>query len=142
MEKNISQKWKLNKNPQITVGKPLCNSKIYILDSYLNKVPVGVIGEIYIRGCGVGNGYLNHPELIKERFIQYSFDTINCSNGIMYRTGDIGKWTFEGEIVCYGRTDFQVKIRDERIELAEIENCIKEMKGIRNRNWKINLPYL
>eukprot|EP00833_Pecoramyces_ruminatium_P005930 jgi/Orpsp1_1/1179962/evm.model.c7180000071593.1 len=130
LDKNICK----NKmfNPQITVGKPLCNFKMYILDKYMKPVPVGVVGEIYIGGYGVGKGYLNRPELTNEKFLDCPYYKINGNNGKMYRTGDLGKWTEEGEIVCCGRIDFQVKIRGQRIELNEIENCIKEMKEIKS----------
>eukprot|EP00833_Pecoramyces_ruminatium_P006152 jgi/Orpsp1_1/1180184/evm.model.c7180000072423.1 len=130
LDKNICKNKKFN--PQITVGKPLCNFKMYILDKYMKPVPVGVVGEIYIGGYGVGKGYLNRPELTNEKFLDCPYYKINGNNGKMYRTGDLGKWTEEGEIVCCGRIDFQVKIRGQRIELNEIENCIKEMKEIKS----------
>eukprot|EP00833_Pecoramyces_ruminatium_P010312 jgi/Orpsp1_1/1184344/evm.model.c7180000089162.1 len=130
LDRSISKNIKFN--PQVTVGKPLCNFKMYILDKYMKPVPVGVVGEIYIGGYGVGKGYLNRPELTKEKFLDCSYYKINGNIGKMYRTGDLGKWTEEGEIVCCGRIDFQVKIRGQRIELNEIENCIKEIKEIKS----------
>eukprot|EP00833_Pecoramyces_ruminatium_P008189 jgi/Orpsp1_1/1182221/evm.model.c7180000080399.2 len=118
-------------NDKITIGKPLCNYKIYILDRYKKPVPIGVEGEIYIGGYGVGKGYLNRPELTKERFVEnpFNFDG-DEHNRIMYRTGDLGKWTSGGEIEYLGRIDFQVKINGLRIELGEIESKIHEMPEI------------
>jgi len=130
LRKNIGQN--IKHNSQITVGKPLCNFKIYILDKYMNPVPIDVVGEIYIGGYGVGKGYLNRPELTKEKFLNCPYYEDNGNIGKMYRTGDMGKWTKDGEIVCCGRTDNQVKIRGQRIELNEIENCIKEIKEIKS----------
>eukprot|EP00833_Pecoramyces_ruminatium_P001369 jgi/Orpsp1_1/1175401/evm.model.c7180000053703.1 len=129
---NISEKWLENnkENRKITIGKPLCNSKLYILDKYMKPVPVGVEGEIFIGGYGVGNGYLNREELTKEKFIECPFSSGNKYDGLMYRTGDIGKWTEEGEIEYSGRIDFQVKIHGQRLELSEIESVMKEIKEI------------
>eukprot|EP00833_Pecoramyces_ruminatium_P001157 jgi/Orpsp1_1/1175189/evm.model.c7180000052945.1 len=121
-----------NKTEKITIGKPLCNSKIYILNKYKNPVPIGVEGEIYIGGYGVGKGYLNRPELTKEKFIENPFNFDNDEhNRIMYRTGDLGKWTSEGEIEYLGRIDFQVKINGQRVELGEIENKVLEIPEIK-----------
>jgi len=116
---------------KIPIGKPNCNNSIYILDKYLKPVPIGVEGEIYIGGYGVGKGYLNREELTKEKFVGNPFNYNNDPhNRIMYRSGDLGKWTVNGEIEYLGRIDFQVKINGQRIELGEIESIIKEMKGI------------
>ncbi|OUM57547.1 hypothetical protein PIROE2DRAFT_17434 [Piromyces sp. E2] len=117
----------------ITIGKPSCNYKVYILDKYLKPVPIGVEGEIYMGGYGVGKGYLNREELTKERYVENPFNSTNdkyCK--IMYKTGDLGKWTPNGETIYLGRSDDQVKIRGQRIEVSEIENTIKEMNGIEN----------
>eukprot|EP00833_Pecoramyces_ruminatium_P016089 jgi/Orpsp1_1/1190121/evm.model.d7180000076720.1 len=121
---------KIKGNDNVTIGKPNCNYKIYILDRTLKPVPIGVTGEIFISGYGVGKGYLNRPELTKEKFIECPYCNRNDKPSIMYRTGDIGRWTSNGEIECLGRIDFQVKIRGQRIELHEIENIVKEMKEI------------
>ncbi|OUM56197.1 hypothetical protein PIROE2DRAFT_19301 [Piromyces sp. E2] len=117
--------------PIITVGKPLCNFNIYILDKYLKPVPTEVNGEIYIGGHGVGQGYLNQTQLTKEKFIDCPYHLHKSTSNKMYRTGDIGKWTKDGEIICIGRTDFQVKIHGIRIELGEIENIVEEIEGIK-----------
>ncbi|ORX65549.1 AMP-binding-domain-containing protein, partial [Anaeromyces robustus] len=120
-----------NEEILITIGKPLCNCKVYILDKYLKPVPVGVEGEIYVGGYGVGKGYFNRKELTQERYIENPFNFNNeMHNRIMYKTGDIGKWTENGEVEYLGRIDFQVKIRGQRIELGEIENTVKEIEDI------------
>ncbi|OUM58101.1 hypothetical protein PIROE2DRAFT_16713 [Piromyces sp. E2] len=120
-----------NKELMISIGKPLRNCRMYILDKNMKPVPIGIEGEIFIGGYGVGKGYLNRPELTQEKFVVNPFvnDEGNGRN-VMYRTGDLGKWTEEGEIICLGRIDFQVKIRGQRIELSEIENTINEINEI------------
>ncbi len=103
----------------ITIGKPIANTQIYILDKYGNPTPIGVTGELCIAGDCVGAGYLNRPELTAEKFVDNPF-----GEGKMYRTGDLAYWREDGNIVYVGRNDFQVKIRGLRIELGEIENAI------------------
>lgn len=104
----------------ITIGKPIHNTQIYILDSNFNLLPQGIPGEIYISGDGVGKGYLNNDNLTLERYLNNPF----IPNSIMYKTGDIGIWLKNGEIQCKGRSDSQIKLRGLRIELGEIENKI------------------
>ncbi|OUM56422.1 hypothetical protein PIROE2DRAFT_18982, partial [Piromyces sp. E2] len=105
----LSKKFnKSNKNVnKITIGKPLCNCKLYILDKYLKPVPIGVEGEIYIGGYCVGKGYLNRKNLTQEKFVECPYSSEKNSKKLMYSTGDLGKWTEEGEIECLGRIDFQ-----------------------------------
>ena len=104
----------------IPIGKPISNTKIYILDGDLNPVPIGVTGKIYVSGSGLARGYLNKPELTREKFISNPFE-----EGVrMYDTGDLGCWLADGNIEFLGRKDDQVKIRGYRIELGEIENTI------------------
>eukprot|EP00833_Pecoramyces_ruminatium_P013045 jgi/Orpsp1_1/1187077/evm.model.d7180000055271.1 len=120
------------KENKINIGKPFCNCKIYILDKYMKPVPIGIEGEICIGGYGVGKGYLNREELTKEKFIENPFNDENDDhNRIMYRTGDLGKWTLNGEIEYLGRSDFQVKIHGQRIELEEIETTVNEIDEIK-----------
>ena len=109
----------------ITIGKPIANIQIYILDAYRRVVPTGVTGELCIAGDGVGAGYLNSPELTAEKFIDNPF-----GEGKLYKTGDLAYWREDGNIVYVGRNDFQVKIRGLRIELGEIENAMQSVDGI------------
>jgi amino acid adenylation domain-containing protein/non-ribosomal peptide synthase protein (TIGR01720 family) len=111
-------------NTPIPVGKPIGNVKIYILDSFLNRCPIGIKGEIYISGIAVGKGYINDHEKTKAAFLTNPF---SGNKERMYKTGDIGSWNSDGTINFYGRTDFQVKIRGYRIELEEIENQIEDI---------------
>lgn len=107
---------------EITIGKPVDNTQVYILDEALNMQPDGVVGEIFIGGTGVANGYLNRPDLTAGRFLD---DPYSGSAGArMYRTGDLGRFTSNGEVQCLGRSDHQVKIRGFRIELEEIEYAL------------------
>ncbi len=115
----------------ITIGKPIANTQIYILDKDSNPVPIGVAGELCIAGAGVGKGYLNRPELTAEKFVSNPFATEENHHGkIMYHTGDLACWRADGEIEYLGRIDTQVKIRGLRIELGEIESVMSSFEGI------------
>lgn len=111
---------------KINIGRPIDNTQIYILDKDLNVCPIGVSGEIYIAGDGVGIGYVNNEEITKERFLVNPFDT----NTRFYRTGDLGTYLPNGEISYIGRMDNQIKIRGLRIELDEIEKWILRFPDI------------
>jgi len=113
----------------ITIGRPIANTEIYILDENLHNLTDGSTGEIVIGGDGVAKGYLNRPELTAEKFIDDPF-TENVG-AKMYRTGDLGKFKENGEIVCLGRIDHQVKVRGYRIELEEIEHALVNQPGIK-----------
>ena len=102
---------------KITIGRPVSNNKVYIVDQEMNLVPIGVPGELCISGEKLARGYLNRPELTAEKFVQNPFD----SQGRLYKTGDKAKWTEDGKIDFLGRIDHQVKIRGFRIETGEIE---------------------
>lgn len=110
----------------ITIGKPIANTQIYILDKNRKPLPIGVAGELCISGDGVGKGYLNRPELTAEKFIPNPF----IEGKIMYCTGDLACWRPNGEIEYLGRIDTQVKIRGLRIELGEIESVMSSFDGI------------
>jgi amino acid adenylation domain-containing protein len=108
----------------ITIGKPIDNTQVYILDESLTHVKQNTIGEIYIAGEGVAEGYLNRPELSMNRFIPDPFSNVPGTK--MYRTGDLGKILANGDIQCFGRIDQQVKIRGHRIEPGEIEHHLNQ----------------
>ncbi|MDC9596579.1 non-ribosomal peptide synthetase [Xenorhabdus anantnagensis] len=114
---------------QITIGRPIANTQIYLLDKHNQPVPIGVTGEIHIGGIGLARGYLNLPELTAERFIADPFNT--DPDARLYKTGDLGRWLPDGNIAYLGRNDFQVKIRGLRIELGEIETRLLQCTDIR-----------
>ena len=106
---------------QISIGRPIGNTKIYILDNNLQPVPIGVTGEMYIGGDGLARGYLNRPELTSEKFIPNPFAV-----GSLYRTGDLACYLPDGNIKFIGRIDNQVKVRGFRIELGEVEAVLND----------------
>ena len=121
---------KVEKN-DISIGKPIANTQVYILDQKQQLLPIGVAGELCIAGDGVGKGYLNQPELTNEKFIKNPFATKENGHGnIMYRTGDLVLWRENGDIEYLGRIDTQVKIRGLRIELGEIECVLNSYQDI------------
>ncbi|MFK5970600.1 MAG: amino acid adenylation domain-containing protein [Candidatus Marithrix sp.] len=111
-----------------SIGKPIANTKIYILDKYLQSVPIGVTGELHIGGVGLARGYLNRPELTAEKFIQNPFSEDPTSR--IYKTGDLARYLPNGNIEYLGRIDNQVKIRGFRIELGEIESVLGQHHNI------------
>ena len=115
-------------NGSITIGRPIANTEIYVLDSNLEPVPVGTSGELYIGGDGVARGYLHRPDLTAEKFISHPFRAKGCG-ARLYRTGDLARYRSNGEIECLGRIDNQVKVRGFRIELGEIESVLAEYPG-------------
>jgi SAM-dependent methyltransferase len=113
---------------RITLGKPIANTTVHIVDRQQRALPVGVPGELLIGGAGVVRGYLARPELTAERFIA---DPASSSGGRLYRTGDLARWLPTGEVEFLGRIDHQIKIRGYRIELGEIESVIGSHPSVR-----------
>lgn len=111
----------LHENQELSIGAPLPNERIYIVDENSNLVPIGVHGEICIGGDGLARGYLNNKSLTAEKFITNPF----CEGEFIYKTGDIGKWMPDGNIKILGRNDNQVKLRGYRIELNEIISALR-----------------
>lgn len=121
----LSNVQNLNGEKEITVGPPIMNTQIHVLDKNMKQLPIGVVGEIYISGIQVGYGYIGKPELTAEKFLDNPFGP-----GKMYKSGDIGRWTFDGKVQCLGRIDHQIKLRGLRIELGEIENIMLNAPGV------------
>ncbi|MGE5339900.1 MAG: amino acid adenylation domain-containing protein [Candidatus Omnitrophota bacterium] len=113
----------------IPIGKPLSNTSLYILDRYMNLLPVGVQGELFIGGTGVSRGYLNRPEFTADKF--FSVSSVSSVREKLYKTGDLCRWLRDGNIEFLGRIDSQVKIRGFRIELGEIESHLMNHHSVK-----------
>ena len=116
-----------NNSAKFSIGKPINNVQTYILDRYLQPVPIGVSGELHIGGIGLARGYLNNPELTAEKFIKNPFS----KDSRLYKTGDLARYLPDGNIEFLGRIDNQVKIRGFRIELGEIETVLTKHSSIK-----------
>lgn len=112
----------------VSIGKPVANTKIYIVDKLLNLQPLGAVGELLIGGVQVARGYLNKAELTREKFIESPF----TKGDRLYKTGDLARWLPDGTIDYIGRKDNQVKIKGHRIELGEIEHALSNYEDISN----------
>ena len=113
----------------VPIGRPIANTQIYILDSHLQPVPIGVHGELYIGGHGLARGYLNRPELMAEKFVDSPFSDKPGSR--LYKTGDIARYLVDGNIEFLARIDNQVKIRGHRIEVGEIEATLNQHPSVK-----------
>lgn len=112
-----------------SIGKPIGNTRLYVLDKFLQSVPIGVAGELYVGGECLAHGYLNLPQLTEECFIVNPFDKNKSSR--LYKTGDLVCWRPDGCLDFLGRKDHQVKIRGFRVELREVELCLESYQGVR-----------
>ena len=121
----------MDDNPLCPVGKPNCNTKVYVVDKYGHSLPIGIPGELYVAGPQVSRGYLNRPDKTAEVFIANPFSK-DPKYSRAYRTGDIVRWLPSGDIEYIGRNDGQVKVRGFRIELTEVERVIREYPGIKD----------
>ncbi|QJB38102.1 LLM class flavin-dependent oxidoreductase [Chitinophaga oryzae] len=111
---------------QVSIGRPVLNTRVYVLNSHMQLLPVGVAGELYIGGEGVTPGYLHREALTAERFVEDPF----VAGGRLYRTGDLARWLPDGRLECLGRLDDQVKVRGHRIEPGEIEAALQQYPGV------------
>jgi amino acid adenylation domain-containing protein len=114
----------------VPIGKPIANTRVYVLNANEQPVAPGGTGELFIGGIGVARGYLNRPELTAERFFQDPF--ISESGARVYRSGDLCRWLPDGNLEYLGRSDFQVKIRGFRVELGEIETKLRDQPKVRD----------
>lgn len=114
--------------PYLSIGTPIGNARIHVLDTNLQRVPIGISGEIHIGGLCVGQGYFNDPQRTDERFIDDPFDS--CPGARLYKTGDLGRYRADGTLEMLGRCDFQLKIRGCRVETGEVEALLCEHPAV------------
>ncbi|WP_328855760.1 amino acid adenylation domain-containing protein [Microbispora hainanensis] len=120
-----STAWEVPERPgRVTIGRPIANTTVHVVDAEGAQVPIGVPGELLIGGAGVATGYLGRPELTAERFVRHGSERV-------YRTGDVVKWLADGTLEFLGRTDNQVKLRGHRVELGEIEAVLEAHPAVR-----------
>ncbi len=126
LNEHAAGKWD---SPAIPIGRPIANTRVYILDARLQPVPIGAVGELYISGAGVGRGYRGQPRMTAECFLQDPF--ADDPGARMYRTGDLARYLEDGNIEFLGRSDDQVKVRGFRIELGEIEAALASHASVK-----------
>jgi amino acid adenylation domain-containing protein len=116
--------------PTVPIGRAIANTRLYVVDSHLQPVPIGVAGELYVGGIGVGRGYLNDPEQTRRRFLRDPFS--KRPGARLYRTGDLARWQADLTLECLGRVDRQIKIRGCRVEVEEIEHVLTEHSKVQS----------
>ena len=119
---STSTVWRVTEGTPVSIGRPIANTQVYVLDDKQRPTPIGVVGELYIGGAGVARGYLNRPELTAEKFVVDGFSS--APNAKLYRTADRARWLSDGNLEFLGRDDDQIKIRGVRIEPGEIEAAL------------------
>ncbi|MDR7132687.1 amino acid adenylation domain-containing protein [Algoriphagus sp. 4150] len=124
---------KVGNDNETNIGKPINNTKVYVLDKFENLLPIGVVGELHISGAGVAQGYLNNDSLTALKFVNNPFSDQYVSQGHqrLYKTGDLVRWRADGNLEYVGRNDNQIKIHGYRVELGEIEHAIRMIPGIK-----------
>ncbi len=127
----------------VPIGKPIVHATIYLLDARQQPVPIGILGELYVGGAGVVDGYYNRPDLTAERFVELELQAGMRQR--LYRTGDLARWLPNGTLQFFGRIDQQIKIRGFRIEPGEIEQILQDQAGIQQAlvlAWQLDKPVL
>jgi amino acid adenylation domain-containing protein len=119
--------WECEKDVfEVPIGKPVFNTQVFVVDEYMNLLPPGITGELYLAGSGLARGYLNREDLTRKAFVPQPW----APHKIMYKSGDLAQWTPEGEILCFGRNDNQVQLHGQRVELGEIENILNSHPSV------------
>jgi myxalamid-type nonribosomal peptide synthetase MxaA len=125
----------------VRIGRPLPNTQLYILDEQMQPVPIGTVGELYIGGDGLARGYWQRPQLTAEQFLNYELQITNYeessvvrrpSSVVLYKTGDLARYLPNGDVICLGRIDNQVKIHGVRVELGEVEAALQSVPGVQD----------
>jgi amino acid adenylation domain-containing protein len=125
---DVRSEGEIRRSQNVSIGRPIPNTTAYILDEFLNPVPIGVAGELHIGGAGMARGYINRPDLTAQKFITNPFS--DRPNSKLYKTGDLVRYRADGNIEFLGRVDHQIKIRGFRVELEEIEQTLRQHAGV------------